>query len=1018
MGADTIAFLQYTSGSTTTPKGVVITHRNLLHNQRLIQQAFGQSAQSVILSWLPFYHDMGLIGGVLQPLFLGAKCILMSPTAFLQRPLRWLEAISAYRATTSGGPNFAYDLCVDKTTTEERAALDLSSWSVAFNGAEPVRAETLSRFMAAFEPCGFRHEAFYPCYGLAEATLLVSGGHAGNAPTIKNVAADALVANRAASATTSGTRRDIVGSGLLPPQQKVVIADPHEATICAPGEVGEIWVSGQSVAKGYWRAREETDAFKAYISNTGEGPFLRTGDLGFIENGELFVTGRLKDLIIIRGVNYYPQDIELTVEQSHVALRKGAGAAFSVEAGGQERLVVVQELDVRAKLDADEVIDAIRRAVTEAHELQIYAVALIRLNSIPKTTSGKIQRYACREGFLNDGLKMVACDKEAEGLTTAPEKIELVSPATTARDVESFLISHIAARLKVDPHTIRTSDPITRYGFDSLMSIELTHEVEKALGIVIPMTCFLGSPTIADIAAQAIAQLTEALPHASATLAPTPDTNEYHPLSYGQQALWFLHQLEPTSPAYNITCALRIVSGIDLHAIRRALQSLIDRHPMLRATFNVQEGKPIQFIHQNVQVYLLEDDAESWSTAHLNERLTELAALPFNLEQGPLFRVYLFTRSPQEHVLLLVVHHLVADFWSLEVLLHELSLLYSAEIDNATVQLPALPLRYTDYVRWQTGMLAGEEGERLWNYWQQQLGADLPPLDLPLDKPRPPVQSFRGASESLVLDESLLRSLKALARTGETTLFAVLLTAFQLFLHRYTGQEQIIVGSPTSGRSRAELANIAGYFVNPVAIKSDFKESRDFRELLALNRKTLLGAYQHEEYPFALLVERLQPTRHPGRSPLFQVMFVLQKAHLRDRQELAALALGETGVRVKLGELELETIALQQQTVQFDLTLLAAEIGEGLVLSMQYNIDLFESTTIRRALANYQTLLEGIVGNPQQRLSDLPIVSAAEREEMVKVWNDTGEPFPSSSCLHHLFESQARLTPHATALRW
>src|SRR6266567_2833651 len=388
---------------------------NLLHNSALMQRCFEHSSESRGIIWVPPYHDMGLIAGILQPFYLYSSMILMSPMAFLQRPLRWLQAISRTRATTSGGPNFAYDLCVRKITPEQRAALDLSSWDVACIGAEPVRPETLERFAATFAPCGFRRAAFYPCYGLAEATLIASGGLKAAPPIDFTVQSAALERNRVAAAPGEDAgARTLVGCGQSLGDQKIVIVHPETLTRCSSDEVGEIWIAGPSVAQGYWNQPEDTErTFHAYLADTGEGPFLRTGDLGFLRDGELFVTGRLKDLIINDGYNHYPQDIELTVEQSYPALRPGCCAAFSVDVAGQERLVIVAEVERRylprrvQSLDTKEVVQAIRRAVAEYHELSVYAVSLLKPGTIPKTSSGKIQRHVCRTNFLAGSLDVI-----------------------------------------------------------------------------------------------------------------------------------------------------------------------------------------------------------------------------------------------------------------------------------------------------------------------------------------------------------------------------------------------------------------------------------------------------------------------------------------------------------------------------------------------------------------------------------------------------------------------------------
>ena len=408
---ENLAFLQYTSGSTGMPKGVIISHGNLMHNEQMIQQAFGHTADTIVVGWLPFYHDMGLIGNVLQPLYLGKPAILMSFVTFLQKPIRWLQAISRYKATTSGGPNFAYDLCLKKIKPEQLAELDLSSWEVAFTGAEPVIAQTLEEFARYFAPCGFRNEAFYPCYGMAETTLFVSGGLKQAKPIIRQVDGTALLENKVVNPTQKDQEvRAIVGCGRPWLGQKIAIANPESKTQCLEGEVGEIWVSGASVAQGYWRKPQQTEAtFNAYLLDTGEGPFLRTGDLGFLLDGELFVTGRLKDVIIIQGQNYYPQDIELTVENSHPALRPNCGAAFTLDFKGSEQLVIVQEVErsyIR-NLDVREIAGNIIEAVGAEHSLQVYATVLVKTGSIPKTSSGKIRRRACRAEFLSGSLNVV-----------------------------------------------------------------------------------------------------------------------------------------------------------------------------------------------------------------------------------------------------------------------------------------------------------------------------------------------------------------------------------------------------------------------------------------------------------------------------------------------------------------------------------------------------------------------------------------------------------------------------------
>lgn len=484
----TVALLQYTSGSTGTPKGVVLTHGNLLHNCALIAGAFEFSRTGCGMTWLPTYHDMGLLGGVLSPLFFGRPNVLMSPMAFLQKPVRWLRAITRYQVTVSGGPNFAYALCNEKITPDECEGLDLRTWDVAFNGAEPIRPETLEEFNRKFGPYGFRAEAHYPCYGMAETTLIVTGGVKQQLPVIRCFDGRQLEERRAVPCPPdSPNARRLVGCGRVLPDEEIRIVDPDRCVALDDGRVGEIWVRSPSVGLGYWNKPNETrEIFGARLDGDDPGTWLRTGDLGFLHEGELFVTGRIKDMIIVRGVNRYPQDIEATVERASPRLRTGGAAAFAVEADGRERLVIVCEVERSRHVVWDEVIAAIRRDVTAEHEVPPDAIVLVRAGSIPKTSSGKIQRHACRDQFLSGELVVVhqwiGWQSQAETQETGGE-----TDATTTADIDpavvQIVMDHVRAVAKDRAaHLDLDSNIVTDLGLDSLERLQIATLLEDTFG--------------------------------------------------------------------------------------------------------------------------------------------------------------------------------------------------------------------------------------------------------------------------------------------------------------------------------------------------------------------------------------------------------------------------------------------------------------------------------------------------------------------------------------------------------
>ncbi|MEW6083605.1 MAG: amino acid adenylation domain-containing protein [Chloroflexota bacterium] len=2092
--ADTLAFLQYTSGSTSQPKGVMLTHGNLMHNLKAIRHGFQLDGTDSGCFWLPSYHDMGLIGGILEPMYIGGISTLMSPVSFLQKPFRWLDAISKYKATTSGAPNFAYDLCVDKITPEQLETLDLRAWKLAFCGAEPIRPETLERFARTFERVGFRKSSFYPCFGMAESTLIVSGGEGPAEPRTLTIDRKSLERDLVVEASPDDSNSlTLVNCGKSIVDQKIVIVNPSTLNRCAENEVGEIWVAGPSVAQGYWRLEEETrNTFGAHLADTGEGPFMRTGDLGFLQNGELFVTGRLKDLIIIHGSNHYPQDIELTVESSHPALQPSAGAAFSVTEDGKEQLVIVQEVTRAGRqADVNEVASAIRQAVAEKHDLQVFAVALVKPMSIPKTSSGKIQRRATKAAFLNGELELVgewrksspsspalppkgegsqnpplplgeglgvrdgsaphspqpkrgteaiqsfllariasmlemdasaidprqpftyyglgsvqavsltgdletflnrklsptlawdyptiealsnflandsqpaktpapatpqptfnnlnepiaiiglscrfpqapspqafwdllrngvdavtevppdrwdvdafhstepgagkvttrfgaflddvdlfdpaffgispreaarmdpqqrillevswealenafipphslagtrtgvfvgissydysrlqfddpemidayagtgnahsiaanrlsyvfdlrgpsmavdtacssslvsvhlACqslrngesdlalaggvnliltpeltitfsqarmlapdgrcktfdasadgyvrgegcgmvvlkrlsdalrdgdnilalirgsavnqDGRSNGLTApnglaqqdvirtamtqagiAPSQIsyveahgtgtplgdpiemaslnavlggdsnqrvivgsvktnighlesaagiaglikvvlamqnEAIPPHLHLKEINPYLSlensrieigtylrpwkrrgaeapprfagvssfgfggtnahiilsdapltdenkkenkferprhilalsaksenslqelsqsishslrstqyaipdlaftanttrSHFERRLAVQaaskdealkglddflngnespfvstghakpgaqpkiaflftgqgsqyagmgkglyetqpvfraaldecarlldpvlgrslleiifadkddstihqtqytqpalfafeyalaqmwlswgikPHAVMghsvgeyvaaciagvftleyglrliaerarlmgglpqngtmaavfadasriadllkpyqdkvsiaasngldntvvsgeasavqsivdeltklgisskpltvshafhsplmdsilddfesfaqkvqfsipqilllsniTGEPITqppaakywrdhiraevkfsagmqslaslgidafieigpapvllgmgkrclpeskstwlpslrqnqdewqtildslgklyaqgaevdwkgfdagcsrkkvalpnypfdrqRYwldvnvnkemsprrhgdartqvnkltpprgngksqrqeekvvernngktaknpplpsgeglgvresrrqqltksdvenlirqqtarilgmdasrlsldtpldtlGLDSLMAMELKNSLESKLGAQISVASLLQGPTIASLAAEAVANLGSDKTGDDAPFVAAGESSNESPLSYGQQALWFLHQLMPAELSFNVAGAVRIRGDLDVNALRRAFEQLVARHESLRSTFHVVNGEPIRRVHDSMDGIFRVVDSSALDDDTLRGQLAKDAHASFDLEAGPLIRAALHRTRDSSHILLLAMDHIVTDFWSMTVLARELLMLYkanrvalggvpAAEDGGLSGLLPALPARYADYVRWEAAMFESERGEKHWEYWREALGNQLPALNLPTDRPRAPMQTYRGDSEHLFMDAELYEKLKTLAQENGATMFMTLLAAFQTLLHRYSNQNEFLVGSVTAGRSHAELSNLVGYFINPIALKAAFSGSPSFNEILQRVKQTTLGAFEHQDYPPALLAKRLGVQRDPSRPPLFETMFILQKAHEADVQTLSPFALGLDGARMEVGGLVLESIALGGEPAQFDMTMMMSELNDGLAAALQYNVDLFDAETIQRMLKHFHSLLRGIAADPTKTVSTYSLLDDSEKQTILLDWNQTQADYPRDLCVHELIEAQVKRTPDAVAVQF
>jgi FkbH-like protein len=992
---DSLAFLQYTSGSTAFPKGVMVTHGNLLHNEWLIKTAFEHTEESIVVGWLPFYHDMGLIGNVLQPLYLGTHCVLMSPISFLQDPLQWLSAISRYKATTSGGPNFAYELCVQKVRKEDRINLDLSSWSVAFCGAERVRAETLERFTSAFKASGFRREAFYPCYGLAEATLIVSGGRK-SAPPIARSFRSADFEKDKPPKFSAERVCTLIGCGRSLQEQRTLIVDPDSHLKCEPGKIGEIWVSGNSVAKGYWQKPAETQTiFQASTSDGEQGPFLRTGDLGFIFQDELFISGRLKDLIIIGGYNYYPEDIELAVDKAHDALRQGYGAAFSIEIGEEEKLVIVQEVKRKYHhANLSEAIFSVRQAVAEEHGLQPHEVVLVRAGSIPKTSSGKIQRYVCRSQFIEKSLDVLKCEDidetfpELNGDLLTREAIMTGDSGSPESQLELYLLKQAAKVLRVHPSRLNPKSSLNSLGIDSLMAVQMASQLELNLQVTISMAKVLGATSFRELALFILNQIAESVARDTTSENPmvvrnglqrindrptqprseTSDTTTIFPITWQQQSLWLQHQTNPAnSQGLNILIAIRLKGHLQVRALEQSFNALVRRHAIFRTTYSFVDEKLVQIVESPVAVSLPVDSLVMIPAreAEVSRRAAREAQSLLNLATGPLIRPHLFEMAPEEHVLFILTHHIACDGLSIQLLLKDISKLYQIFSENKEPHqtLPEAPAQYCRLGQRQPAGEMPKNWDAELQYWKQQLGGTLAELMLPRDQAPTKTLGSRRAHEQIVISETMATALKALSKSEEVTIFMVLLSAFKILFCRCSQQTDVVIGSSIANRNSADVQEIIGPFANAVALRTSLEGNPDVREILKRVKQATLGACANQEVPFDAVLREIG--FKTGRATPFNAIFLFQNFFVPDWNM--------SGVAAQLEEFETDL-------GNSELVLAIYQKAGTLVGTFKFNTDLYARETVRDLITSYLLILEQMVKAPETEISQFRIIeSLAEK---------------------------------------
>ncbi|KND30157.1 hypothetical protein IQ63_29230 [Streptomyces acidiscabies] len=913
--ADDLAFLQYTSGSTGTPKGVMVGHGNLAENDRAIAAGFGVRADDVILSWLPLYHDMGLIGTALLPLYLGVRAVLLDTFAFIHDPLSWPEAVSRYGATCSGGPNFAYQLLADRHDPERLAGLDLSSWRIAFNGAEPIIPATLERFAELYGRHGFDRGALYPCYGLAEATLFVSGAEPMAGYEALSLSRRAVESGRLEDAPPDDADRlDVVSCGRAAVDTEIVIRSTDGRAL-PDGEIGEICVRGPGVAGGYWERPEASeDTFRARVEGR-DGTFLRTGDLGALRDGRLCPVGRSKDLIIVAGRNFYPYDVENLASAASDDLRRGCAAAFQPELA-EPRVVLVAEAArgavSRLRSDTAAVAElgaAVRRRVGAECGLDLADVVLVYPGSIPKTSSGKIRRAETRKRFLEGGLRLLGTFR-AESAS---------APAPGSESLRAMLARLVAAHAGAEPGAEDFALPLAALGLDSLKLVALRGGIERQSGRRLDTELFYGDRSLDDIA-EALDRTPE--PDADLTGPAAGADLGVHPATEGQVQFQFRHELLSEDTAHNLPVALRIGRRLDPARIRAALTAVTARHAALRTTLG-EPGTATQVVHEPGALPL------DFTHGEDEALLEEVAHRRFDLTRGPLVRAAAIT-SPDATILLLTAHHTVVDYWSLRIVLADLL----ADLLGIDLPPPAEPPTAAEWLRHRTPATEAQLAE-VAEKWRPLRDHLLFPATSATPRRRTPASLLDFATDAAEVYED--------AKAHGHTPFVLLATAWLRALHEVTGEERIVIGTPYHHRDDWRFAGTVGCLVDMVPLLGDF--SADPQDLRARTAQEVRAAQRSAAVPFARLVRELEPPRH-GQNPLFQAILTFQQS--ADGLLGDGFAIPWSQAHQNLDGVEVRAVDVPPRDTAFAVSLYGARDGDRLVFRLEHQEHLVPATTAAR----------------------------------------------------------------------